>query len=329
MPLRSVLSQESVPGRELRRLVKAYQAWQSDDGPLMAAAVAYYVGLSLFPLLLILIAGVGIVLQHTDAGQQARQQVVAAISEHVSPLLEKHLFRALESVQDSSAVSGYVGMFGVLLTALAGFAQFQAAFDRIWNVPAPVPKGLVAGMRRILIRRGIAFLMLLGLGLLVVAVFLIGLVLAHLRAYAHGLLPAADWLWGAVPAVATLLLNSLVLTLIYRWLPPVAVGWTEALRGGAAVALAWEVGRQILGAYLVRSPYSSAYGVVGSFIAILLWCYYAVAVVLLGAEYVQQLQRSARDQSARGGSASGAGAAANQPAAASATSTADPRADCC
>jgi membrane protein len=55
-------------------------------------------------------------------------------------------------------------------------------------------------------------------------------------------------------------------------------------------AVVWEIGRMILAAFLIGNKYS-AYGVVGSFIAVMLWIYYASTVVFLGAEYVQVICR--------------------------------------
>jgi uncharacterized BrkB/YihY/UPF0761 family membrane protein len=36
--------------------------------------------------------------------------------------------------------------------------------------------------------------------------------------------------------------------------------------------------------------YTSAYGAIGSFIALLLWCYYGISILFYGAEYVQVLE---------------------------------------
>ena len=54
-------------------------------------------------------------------------------------------------------------------------------------------------------------------------------------------------------------------------------------------------GRQALAAYLLRLNYPSAYGVVGSFLAVMLWAYYASLVILFGAEYVREIEVEARE----------------------------------
>ena len=47
----------NVVGNFFRRVYAAGVRFSSDDGPLVAAGVAYYVALSFFPLLLVLVAG--------------------------------------------------------------------------------------------------------------------------------------------------------------------------------------------------------------------------------------------------------------------------------
>jgi hypothetical protein len=46
----------------------------------------------------------------------------------------------------------------------------------------------------------------------------------------------------------------------------------------------------VLGLTLIGMRYTTAYGVIGSFIALLAWCYYGVSVILYGAEYIQVIQ---------------------------------------
>jgi membrane protein len=48
----------------------------------------------------------------------------------------------------------------------------------------------------------------------------------------------------------------------------------------------WEAGRRLLAAIVIGSKFS-VYGVVGAFVAIMLWVFYAVTILFLGAEYIQ------------------------------------------
>lgn len=270
----------------LKKLPKAYQRWQKDDGPLMAAAVAYYAALSFFPLLLVLISGLGLVLQYTAWGQDAERQVLEAISDYASPEVRDSVATMLGRVQRNAALGGPLGIFALMFTAAALFAHFEKAFDRIWNVDAPGTKGILSATKSMLFTRLRAFLMLLGIATLILVIFIAGIVLSSVKDWSEGFLPYADWVWWVIEIGVSLTLNTCVFTLLYRLLPKVTVHWSEAFRGGLLAAGLWEIGRLLLAALIVGDKYS-AYGVVGSFIAVMLWIYVASNIVFLGAEYIQ------------------------------------------
>ena len=118
----------------VRDLQRTFTRWETDDGWLMAAAVAYYLGISFFPLLLVLIAGLGVFLESTHLGQDAQQRVLDTIAQNASPQLAEYVKEALSTVRSQSATSGPLAHLGMLIASLAAFAQYDAAFDRIWIV---------------------------------------------------------------------------------------------------------------------------------------------------------------------------------------------------
>ena len=191
-------------------------------------------------------------------------------------------------MQTKAMYNGPVALVGIVLASMAGFVQFERAFDRIWGVVQVSRGGVLHAIRDVLIRRGVAFVLLLCSGLVIVAIFIAGLVLTGIEHYTDEFVQTPESFWGLSQSSITLGLNAVLFTMLYRWLSKVHVRWHEALRGGILAAVLWEIGRQTLTVVLVKSRYGSAYGVIGSFIAIQLWCYYAVAVVFFGAEYIQE-----------------------------------------
>jgi membrane protein len=129
--------------------------------------------------------------------------------------------------------------------------------------------------------------MLCCLAILVASVFVSTLVLFAMEQYTTGILPGSQVLWRPLQSLVSFLTNSLLFSLIYRSLPKHPAPFKYCLGGGMLAALIWEIGRQILAAVLIGTRYTAAYGVIGSFIGLMLWCYYAVAVLLLGAEYIE------------------------------------------
>ncbi|MBX3443941.1 MAG: YihY/virulence factor BrkB family protein [Planctomyces sp.] len=270
-------------------LWRTYTRWQNDDGPLMSAAVAYYLSLSLFPALLLLITGIGLFFRYTLQGQDAEQQVLAFVAEQGSPALERQVRAMLGQIQDRTEVGGSLGIVGVLIGALAGFTQMERAFDHMWDVHATRDKGMLATVRHILIERGVAFLMLLGVGLLVVIVLIAGLVITGLEHYVRDNLGVPAFPSPLLRLLVTMFINTALFAILYRYLTPPRVHWRHAIRGGLLAAAAWELGRTILASWVIGSRYTSAYGIVGSFLAVMLWCYYAVAVIFLGGEYLKEI----------------------------------------
>src|SRR5689334_13472863 len=115
----------------VRDLHDAIMRWFADDGPLMSAATAYYVGLSFFPLLMVLTAGLSWFLQYTHSGQDAQQTILRFVSNNMSDQLADNVNQAFSDLWKKSAINGPVGLITILVTALAAFAQLDSALDRI------------------------------------------------------------------------------------------------------------------------------------------------------------------------------------------------------
>jgi membrane protein len=275
------------PRRLVRRLLAAYQGFNEHDGSLMAGAMAYYFALSLFPLLLVLVAGLGVALQSTVAGQDAQERLLVAIEQQVSPELSSQIGRALRTVSNNASSRGPIGFVVLLVTAIAIFTQVDHAFNRIWRLPDDHVESWLTWVGRLAFQRFKALLMLLAAGAFVLAATIASLVWTAVQAAIQPtleLVPDIRWSMGLLINVC---LNFCAFTLVYRFVPRVRIRWGEALRGATLAAILWEIGRQLLGIYLIHLGYPTAYGVIGSFIAIMLFAYYAMIVVFLGAEYTR------------------------------------------
>ena len=272
--------------RPVRILQETLRQWFADDGSLLAAAVAYYGALSLFPLLLVLIAIIGFVLNLTRSGADARQQVLSAVGEQGSSRLQEQIGAMLDGVQQDAIVNGPLGILTLLIAAIGIFAQFEKAFDQIWNVPQSQSKGIVAAVKSALYDRLRAFVLLLGVGGLILMTFIASLALSTVQQYASQWLPNLGWLWWLVQIGVSIALNTAAFAMLYTLLPKRDVPRAKGILGGFIAAIIWEVGRLVLAAFVITDKYS-AYGLVGSFIAVMIWIYYASTVVFLGAELVQ------------------------------------------
>lgn len=275
------------------RVRQTLRGFHDDDGGLLAASMAYYALLSLLPLMLILVAAVGIVLRFSAGAQDAERQLLELVAQNTSAELARHLGLVLAEVRLKAFLGGPLGVGLLLLAAIGVFTRLEHAFDRILKSGKPRPKGVVAAVRNALWYRLRAFLILVGLGLLVLAALVAGMVSSAVRSLAADL-PHGPLLWRWVEVLLSLGLTWLLFTLVYKLLPRARVRWTEAAQGAAVAAALWEISRQILAALVIGQRYS-VYGVVGSILVLMLWVYVASGILFLGAEYVQVSREGKRE----------------------------------
>jgi membrane protein len=259
--------------------------WDKDEGFLRSAALAYYAALSLLPLCLVLMAGLGMVAEHSDVFQQPQNELLSLIEDTTSPWMAEQLGELLKGVKTQAGVGGPLGIVVLIVTAIGIFTQLDTALDRMWGNPGTQNRGIWGAIREALVDRLMAFLMLTGLGLLLIALMLANLALAGVREYVEHWSVGSFFLRTAQILLSPML-YAVVFSILYRVLPRAKVRWSEAIRGGLFVAVVWSIGQHVL-EWLVLGDKYSAYGVVGSFIAILAWFYYASMAVLMGAEVVR------------------------------------------
>jgi len=270
-----------------RRLWQAHLGFQAHEGVLAAAGIAYYLALSFFPLLMVLMAGLSTLLAWTQTGQEAKREVLATISQQASPDLALQVERMFDTVKDRAPSNGPIGFVGLVASAILIFAQLDTSFDRIWRQPVNPHTSWRTWIRQLVYQRLKALGMLAAVGGFIVLVMTASMIWSAVEKSLEPRVELAPWFRWGTSLWINLLLNWIGFSVIYRVVPKVSIGTWDAIRGGLLAALLWEVGRQGLSMYLLHLNYPSAYGIIGSFIAVMLWAYYASLVILFGAEFVR------------------------------------------
>jgi membrane protein len=270
-----------------RSIAAGVSCFSQHDGPLLAAGLAYYLAFSLFPMMLLLVALVGWALRFTAAGQGAQQRILAAVSEQASPALSQQLAATLGAVEDSAATGSLVGAGMLLITALAIFTQIDSAFDRMWENGQTPRASWLTWLWALVFKRLKAALMFLGVGAFVLVGMIASIVLKGLQENLASMMTLSPLVTKVAQPAIHLGLNFLAFAAVYKFLPKHRVRWRAALAGAALAAVLWEAGRQVLAAYVVGDKLPSAYGLIGSFMAVMLWTYYAMIVLLLGVAHTR------------------------------------------
>jgi membrane protein len=277
-----------IPSRGWFAVLKRVKAEVKEDNvTLLAAGVAFYAMLAIFPAIIAVVTVYGMV---ADPAQVESQ--VSEFAKSLPSGADQLLTTQLENVTSAGRQSLSIGLVLSLLAVL-------------WSASSGV-QGLVKGLnlvyderesRGFLKLRGLSLLLTLGAILMaVVAIALVAVfpaVIGDLGLGQAGELAASIARW-----VVLALLVLVAVAVVYRYAPDRANPRWRWVSGGAVVALVlWLLGSIGFSWYVDNfGKYNQTYGALAAVIILLLWLFLSAFVVLLGAELDAETERqTARD----------------------------------
>jgi membrane protein len=262
-----------------RLVLEAVKGWSRDNVPRLGASLAYYTLFSLAPMLVIAIAVAGQLFGEEAVRGEIVMQVDGLIGTEGARALQALLLGARRD--DASGPATLIGTIAFLLAATGAFMELQHALNTIFRVKqAPGSR-----IKEFVLDRLRSFGLVLSIGFLLVVSLLVSAALSALTGWLQkiGSQPVSV-VWELVDLVVSLGVITLLLGLIYRYLPDVRLAWRDVWFGALVTALLFIVGKELIGLYLGRSTVGSSYGAAGSVMVLLLWVYYSAQIMLFGAE---------------------------------------------
>src|SRR3954468_23835202 len=153
--------------------------WIEDKAPQLGAALAYYTVFSLAPLILILLALVGLLFHHDPAGAWDR------MTEQMSYFLDRSAVEVVQEIARNASKPSHglpatiIGIGLALFGASGVFGQLQDALNTIWSVK-PKPG---AGWREFLRARFLSFAMVAGVCFLLLVSLVLEAILKSLMQF--------------------------------------------------------------------------------------------------------------------------------------------------
>jgi membrane protein len=257
---------------------QAVKDFFKDDAMTLSAALAFYAGLSLAPLVVLLLWA------SSFLGQDTQERVVNQAISVVGPGAGEGIRNLIKNAQETpnaGTIAGIIGIVTLVLAATGVFGQLQRSLNLIWDVQA---KG---GALTILFKRLVSLLMVMGIWVLLLAAVVMSAVLSTMGRTMQDALPGGEILWQVVDFLVPLFIFIPVFALLFKFVPDVRIKWRDVWVGATVTAVLFVIGKLGLGLYLGRGGTTSAYGAAGAFMALLLWVYYSSLIIFLGAEITQ------------------------------------------
>jgi membrane protein len=242
-----------------------------------AAALTYYGVLALFPALLVLVAGVGLL------GHSTTQTILDNLGQVAPGGVKTFLAQVIKQAQ-SRGTAGVAGIIGVLVafwSASGYIAAFMRSANAIYNIDEGRPI-----WKKIPVRLGVT----VAIGVLIAASALMVVVtgrIAEQVGRALGIGHGGVVVWDILKWPVLLVLVSLMISLLYWACPNVKQpGFRWITPGGVLAVLIWIVASGAFAVYVAFSgSYNKTYGSLATVIIFLVWLWITNLAILIGAEF--------------------------------------------
>lgn len=268
-------------------------SWRRHNAPLLAAGLSYYTVFSATPLVIILIAVVGLVFGKAAAEGLIVKQLGVFVNPEIASAIQSFVRNATHSGMGKATVFSLVLLF---YGAIAVFLQLQRALNMIWGIPPPEWEGVRKFIKNYLL----LFAMVISVGVLLLAFFLVNASLATLlKQFGHSFFFAPRLhLWKSLNSLLQFGVVTALFAGIFRFLPTARLRTRDLWVGATVTSLILALWTNIIGLYFRFSDFRSIYGVAASVVIIYIWVYFSAQAFLLGAEftwhYAQRREREVR-----------------------------------
>lgn len=253
-----------------------------DDIMTQGAAIAFYTIFSVAPLFILMISVSDLFLSE----EYIRTEVQALMTDFVGPDITSSLFEYFGEV--NFAASGVFTTIIASLTLAFGattvITQLKNTLNIIWNIESVQIHSVWNFLLNRLLSFGVIILATVLLVVSMLAEVVIGII-SEFFSQSFLNIDIASYLM--VTELTTVAFAVIFFALIFKILPDVTAPWGDIIVGAIATTVLFMLGKYLIGLYLTASGISTAYRAAGSLVIFIVWVYYNVQTILLGAVFTQ------------------------------------------
>jgi membrane protein len=271
----------------LAEVVKRTVAEISDDNCVgLAAQLAFYFFLALFPALLFLVALLGYV--PIDGALIALLAAIEPIAPQEIIVLLRDQIDELRTGSHASLLT--FGILGAIWSSSAATVAIIDALNRAYDVTEWRPWWK---------RRLVALGLTIGLAVFIVSALLFVLVGPDLVLWAatrFGFATAIASVWSVLRWPLIVVFVMLGIDLVYHFAPNIRRDWTWLTPGSVLAMVMWIGSSLAFKLYVSRfADFNETHGAIGGIIVVLLWFYVSSFAILIGAELNGVIEQARRD----------------------------------
>jgi len=262
-------------------ILATFMGFINDNGLKLSASLAYYTIFSIAPLLVLVLALIGLFLRDAQNREllyvQIQHYMGMQASTQIKDIIKNY---AMHGKSGAALLSGGVIL---LVGASSMFVEIQDSLNIIWRVKAKPKKSWL----KLIQNRFLSFSLIASLGFLLLVSLLINILVSALSDKIQHFFPGITIIIFIVNLAITFVVITVLFGIVFKVLPDVKITWKDVRSGAIFTALLFMLGQYLIGLYIQYFANSSAYGAAGSIIVILTWIYYTSAILYIGAEFTQ------------------------------------------
>lgn len=237
----------------------------------LAAQLAYFFLLSLFPLLLFMITLIG----YLPFDEHLLTDMLATVAPAESMDFITSNINSLVNQQNGSLLS--ISILGTLWSASNGVNAIMKAFNRAYDVQED---------RSFFISRLIAIVLTIAMiGIIVIAIVLpvLGKMIGIYIFSFFGLSDDFVQAWGTLRWGVTSIVFCIVFLFLYKLAPNIRISFKDAFGGAVFATICWQLVSYAFSYYVhTIGNYSATYGSLGAVIILMVWFYLSGIIIISG-----------------------------------------------
>jgi len=244
----------------------------------LSASLAFFTIFTLGPMLLVVIFISTLFLE--------RKAVDGTIYGQISGVVGKGAALQIRQFIKNASISGtnFMAVVSFLILIIASttvFTEMQDSINVIWSVKEKKDRG----WRQMLKNRLVSFIIIAGLGLLLLVSLVVNGLLESLQDKLKDFFPHIGiGLIYVLNLVEMLLVVTCLFAVIFKIMPDVVIRWKDVIAGAVVAAILFMAGRFGIGFYINTIKAGSSYNSAGSMVIFLLWTVYSSATLYYGVE---------------------------------------------
>lgn len=255
--------------------------WGKHRPLFVAASIAFYIVLSLGPILTIVVLLIGSFMGKENTMHQIVNQLQIIMGEKPASLIQHIVEKASSTPSDIKAILSSIPLLFFGSTMI--FFQIRNALNTIWDIESKSKKGFFNKVKKY----GFSFVMLSVVGLIFLALVLKNPVVQNSSEQINKVIQIPYVFINIIDYVISFALLIVLFAMIYKILPEADIDWSDVWIGATVTAFLFLIVQLIVAFNAKNSNIQSAFGAIGSMTILYLWIFYSSLIFLFGAEFTK------------------------------------------